>query len=84
MTLVTIGKQVSMAAFKIFARICSSLEAFLLLRVKISFLVSSDETKFKANNSECFFLRTYFFNANMVIVFHNFLSFISLILIFSK
>ena len=30
-----------------------SLEAFLLLRVKISLLISSDETKLKVNKLEC-------------------------------
>ena len=60
MTLVRIGKQVSMASFKILARICPSLEAFLLLRVKISFLISSDETKLKVNNSECVFEDLFF------------------------
>ena len=60
MTLVRIGKQVSMASFKILARICPSLEAFLLLRVKISFLISSDETKLKANNLECVFEDLFF------------------------
>ena len=60
MALVRIGKQESMASFKILARICSSLEAFLLIRVKISFLISSDETKLKANNSECVFEDLFF------------------------
>ena len=42
-----------MASFKIFTGISPSLEAFLLLRVKISLLISSDETKSKVNKSEC-------------------------------
>ena len=60
MTLVRIGKQESMASFKILPRICSSLEAFLLIRVKISFLISSDETKLKANNLKCVFEDLFF------------------------
>ena len=42
-----------MASFKIFTGISPSLEAFLLLRVKISLLISSDETKLKVNKLEC-------------------------------
>ena len=42
-----------MASFKISTRISHSLEAFLLLRIKISRLISSDETKLKVNNSGC-------------------------------
>ena len=42
-----------MTSFKIFTRISRSLEAFLLLRVKISLLISSDETKLKVNKLEC-------------------------------
>ena len=38
-----------MASFKIFTGISPSLEAFLLLRVKISLLISSDEV----NKSKC-------------------------------
>ena len=42
-----------MASFKILTGISASVEAFLLLRVKISHLISSDETKLKVKNSEC-------------------------------
>ena len=42
-----------MASFKILTGISPSLEAFLLLRVKISLLISSDETKLKVKNSDC-------------------------------
>ena len=42
-----------MASFKILTGISSSLEAFLLLRFKISRLISSDETKVKVNSSDC-------------------------------
>ena len=42
-----------MASFKILTGISSSLEAFLLLRVKIYLLISSDKTKLKVNDSEC-------------------------------
>ena len=41
-----------MASFKIFVGISLSIEAFLLLKVKISVLISSDETKLKVNKSE--------------------------------
>ena len=60
-----------MASFKILTGISSSLEAFLLLRVKISLLISSDETKLKVNNSECVLFQDFFFNANMVMVVIN-------------
>ena len=42
-----------MASLNILTGVSPSLEAFLLLRVKISLLISSDETKLKVNNLEC-------------------------------
>ena len=42
-----------MASFKVLTGIFPSLETFLLLRVKISLLMLSGETKLKANNSDC-------------------------------
>ena len=42
-----------MASFKKFTGISPSLEAFLLLSVNISLLISSDETKLKVNKSGC-------------------------------
>ena len=42
-----------MASFIIFTGVSPSLEAFLLLRAKISIFISSDETKLKVNKSEC-------------------------------
>ena len=42
-----------MASFEILTGISPSLEAFLWLMVKMFFMISSDETKLKANNSEC-------------------------------
>ena len=42
-----------MVSFKILTGISPSLEAFLLLRVKISLLISSDETKLKVKNLDC-------------------------------
>ena len=41
-----------MASFTILTVISPSLEAFLLLRVKILFLISSDQTKLSVNTSE--------------------------------
>ena len=41
-----------MASFKIFVGISLSIETFLLLKVKISVFISSDETKLKVNKSE--------------------------------
>ena len=41
-----------MASFKILTGISPSLEVFLLLRFKISRLISSDETKLKVNSSD--------------------------------
>ena len=42
-----------MTSFKIFTGISSSLEAFLLLRVKISLSISSDEARLNVNKLEC-------------------------------
>ena len=42
-----------MTSFKILTGISPSLETFLLLRVKISLLISSDEAKLKVKNSYC-------------------------------
>ena len=42
-----------MASFKKLTGISPSLGAFLLLRVKVSRLISPDETKLKVNNSDC-------------------------------
>ena len=42
-----------MASLNILTGVSPSLEAFFLLRVKISLLISSDETKLKVNNLEC-------------------------------
>ena len=42
-----------MASFEILTGISPSLEAFLWLMVKMLFMISSDETKLKANNSKC-------------------------------
>ena len=60
-----------MASFKIFVGISLSIEAFLLLKVKISVLISSDETKLKVNKSECLVWGLNFYNANMVMVVIN-------------
>ena len=42
-----------MASFKILTGISPYLEGFLLLKVKISLLISSNETKLKVKNSDC-------------------------------
>ena len=61
-----------MAFLKTLTGVSPSLEAFLLLRVKISLLISSNETKLKVNNSEyMLFGDLAFFNANMVVVVTN-------------
>ena len=61
-----------MAFLKTLTGVSPSLEAFLLLRVKISLLISSNEIKLKVNNSEyMLFGDLAFFNANMVVVVTN-------------
>ena len=60
-----------MSSFKIFTGIPPSCETSLLLSVKISLLISSNETKLKVNKSECVVWGLYFYNANMVMVVIN-------------
>ena len=57
-----------MTSFKIFTRISRSLEAFLLLRVKISLLISSDETKLKVNKLECVLFEDLLFSMLIYVV----------------
>ena len=51
-----------MTCFEILTGISPSLKAFLLLGVKISLLISSDETKLKVNNSDCVLLEDLIFS----------------------
>ena len=54
-----------MASLKILTGIAHSIEAFLLLRIKISSLISSYETKSKVNISGCMFLEDLIFSMQL-------------------